>query len=373
MKLIFDCTALSNWTGHATGIQRVVIETGRALCGLLPGTSLGLFDDAGRCLRYDLNVRKAGEEIALVPGDMVVTAGSNWDFPEHHRNLMRLKGRGILIGTLFHDIIPMLLPYSYGPGFSDTYAAWFREALNSSDIAFSNSEHTKQDIIRYASQHGISCPSVFFVRLGDEVPESSEAPSAEILARTSKPYVLSVGTLEYRKNHIVLLNAYRYMLDEQGYEPPTLYIVGKKGWLDHDIEYQIDNDPRLAGRIVVLKGISDADLMCLYQKAMFTVYPSFYEGWGLPVAESLCFGKPCIASSTSSMLEIAPGLVRHAHPLMVNEWADAIHALADDPTELAKAVELIRKGYEKQSWQVTAKAMRNALIERYPALQGAAQ
>lgn len=368
MKLIFDCTSLSNWKGHATGIQRVVIETGRELCRILPRANLGLFDDEGRCLRYDLDTRKVSEEIPLLPGDIVVTAGSNWDYPEHHLRMMRIKNSGLLVGTLFHDIIPMLLPHSYGPGFSDVYAAWFREALSASDVAFSNSEHTKQDIIRYANQNDITCPSVFCIRLGDEVPESSETPSEEIIERTSNRYILSVGTLEYRKNHMILLNAYRYMIDVQAYEPPVLYIVGKKGWLDHDIEYQIDNDPRLTGRIVVLSGVSDADLSLLYQNSMFTVYPSFYEGWGLPVAESLCFGKPCIASGVSSMLEIAPGLVRHAHPLIVNEWVDSIRALADDLEELQKASDLIRCGYVRWSWESTAKAMRDALIGQYPSL-----
>lgn len=368
MKLVFDCTALSNWNGHPTGIQRVVIEIGRELSRILPITKLGFFDEAGRCFRYDLDTQKPRDEISLVLGDMVLTAGSNWDFPEHHKRLVHLKKGGLLVGTIFYDIIPMVLPFSYGPGFQEIYAKWLIDALETSEIGFSISENTKKDIIRYAKKHDISCPPMFCIRLGDDVTESNELPSADVQKKAQKPYILTVGTLEYRKNHIVLLNAYRYMIEEQGYDPPTLYIVGKKGWLDHEIEYQIDNDPRLTGRVNVLRGISDADLLALYQNAMFTLYPSFYEGWGLPVAESLCFGKPCIASGTSSMREIAPGLVRHAHPLMVNEWVVAIRALADNPVELQKDSELIRDGYVRCSWESTAKAIRDVLIGQYPAL-----
>lgn len=373
MKIVFDCTALSNWTGHPTGIQRVVIETGRELCRKLPSANLGLFDASGRCLRYDLDARETGDEINVNASDIVVTAGSNWDYPEHHRKLIALRESGVLIGTVFYDIIPLLFPFSYGPGFSSIYEAWLRESLVISDIAFVISENTGRDVKNYADLHDISCPPVFVVRLGDDVPASDESPSAEIQEKTDRPYILSVGTLEYRKNHIVLLNAYRYMIEVLDYEPPMLYIVGKKGWLDHDIEYQIEHDPRLNGRMAVLKGISDADLQCLYQRAMFTVYPSFYEGWGLPVAESLCFGKPCIASGASSMLEIAPGLVRHAHPLLVNEWVESIRALAGDPAELEMATVMIKARYERKSWQGTAAAMRDALVKRYPILLEEAQ
>jgi glycosyltransferase involved in cell wall biosynthesis len=369
MKLIFDCTPLANWLGHPTGIQRVIIETGSRLCSQLTTATLGLFDGTGRCLTYNLKNRSTGEVIDIKEGDVIIAAGSNWDFPEHQSRLMALQKSGVKIVTLFHDIIPMILPFSYGPGFSEVYKSWFIETLAASDLAFSNSENTRKDIIGYAKSHDLSCPNVHVVRLGDEIPSSGESPSVRIVKETDTPYILSVGTLEYRKNHILLLNAYRYMLDAKGYRPPRLLIVGKKGWLDHDIEYQVENDPRLSGLISILQGVTDADLHHLYVNSMFTVYPSFYEGWGLPVAESLCFGKPCIASGSSSMLEIAPGLVKHADPFILQEWVAAIREFADSPSVLMQATEAVRAGYERVDWSITADSMRDVLLERYPALR----
>lgn len=374
MKLVFDCTSLANWVGHPTGIQRVVIETGSRLCALIPNAALGLFDASGNCLEYDLAHRTTtGVTIDVGLGDVVVTAGSNWDWPEHQRMLVSLQETGVRVATLFYDIIPLLLPHSYGPGFSAIYERWFREAVTMSDLAFSISENTRTDILHYAKANGLPCPDVHTVRLGDEIPSSFEPPSAAILEKTASPYILSVGTLEYRKNHVLLLNAYRYMIDVQGYTPPPLFIVGKKGWLDHDIEYQIENDPRLSGLVSVLKGISDADLQCMYERAMFTVYPSFYEGWGLPVAESLCFGKPCVASGTSSMVEIAPGLVRHAHPLRLDEWVTAIREYAEDSALLIQAADAVRSEYARKGWEGTAASMNEILVSRYPDLLGRAQ
>lgn len=368
MKVIFDCTALASWEGHATGIQRVVIEVGRGLKHCLPAARLGFFSDDGVCLEYNIDLQHVGCSLSVDPGDIVVTAGSNWDYPAHHQVLMVLAKQGVRLSTLFYDAIPILFPYSYGPGFAPIYECWLNESLVTSDFVFAISENTKHDLMKCANLAGIKCPDIFCVRLGDHLSESDDAPSESTLARTAVPFILSVSTLEYRKNHITLLNTYRYMLEEQGYAPPKLYIVGKKGWLDHELEYQVANDPRLAGRIEILQGLSDADLRCLYQRAMFTVYPSFYEGWGLPVAESLCFGKPCIASRSSSMLEIAPGLVRHAHPLLVNEWAEQIQALADNPMLLARETERVQQSYRRTSWQDTAGQMAKALVDRYPQL-----
>lgn len=370
MKVIFDCTALANWVGHPTGIQRVVIEVGGRLCNSLSSGLLGLFDDSGACFQYDIERRQRGESIELCPGDLVITAGSNWDYPVHHARLLALRVGGVKIVPLFYDIIPMILPYSYGPGFTEIYEKWFREALINSDLAFTISESTRKDIINYACVNDLKCPDVYAIRLGDEVPTSSEKPTQRIVEKTAIPYILAVGTLEYRKNHILLLNAYRYMLDVQGYEPPHLLIVGKKGWLDHDIEYQVTNDPQLTGRITILQGVSDADLQYIYQQSLFTVYPSHYEGWGLPIAESLCFGKPCIASCTSSMSEIGPGLVKHAHPLRLDEWVSAIREYCDEPKNLKKAADEIKNNYKRVGWEITATGMLNILARNYPELLG---
>lgn len=369
MKVIFDCTSLANWTGHPTGIQRVVSEIGRELVKYQSDIHLGLFQDDGCCVAYDIETRSASSQVmTLQADDVVVTAGSNWDFPEHHRVLLGLRERGVKLGILFYDVIPCILPFSYGPGFTEIYKNWLIESITACDIAFAISDNTRRDLIDFANQYGVHLPPVTVVRLGDDVPSGGGQPSEEILRKTSEPYILTVGSLEYRKNHIMLLNAWRYMLEEQGYTPPKLYIVGRKGWLDHDIEYQLDNDIRLTGHVEVLKGLSDTDLCLLYENAMFTLYPAFYEGWGLPIAESLCFGKPCIASRSSSMLEIAPGLVRHAHPLLLNEWVEQIRALADNPAELQRECERVRHGYQRTRWNRTALDVYNGLLSRYPQL-----
>lgn len=369
MKVIFDCNILSVSSGNPTGIQRVVLEIGRRLCGVLPSARLGIFDHSGECFVYDLEHRAAGSRIEINRCDIVVTAGPNWDFPTHNSRLLALREQEVKLVPLFYDIIPLIMPFSYGPGFPPIYERWLGEMLANSDISLAISENTRNDLIKYANQRRLRIPSIYPIRLGDNITVSDEEPSTYIHEIVSRPYILSVGTLEYRKNHVLLLNAYRYMIDAQGYRPPPLIIVGKKGWLDHDIVYQAETDPRLNGLVSILQYATDADLCFLYQNAMFTVYPSFYEGWGLPVTESLCFGKPCVASGTSSMLEIAPGLVKHAHPLRLDEWVAVIRDLVDNPDVLRQAKNAILTEYKRASWTDTALQIRKVLQKHYPQLR----
>lgn len=363
--IIFDCTTASFWSGHPTGIHRVIEQLGNELLQQESLAALAVFDEEGLCREYSFKHKELGRVIDLRAGDLVVSAGANWDYPKHHARLMELSQKHVKLGILFHDIIPALLPHSYGPGFPPIYMKWLDESLAACDIAFSNSVNTKRDILAYCKDKGIAAPSVYPIRFGDEISHSDAAPSNEIAAKAQENFILAVGTLEYRKNHVLLLNAYRYMIQDLNYVPPKLYLVGKPGWLGHDIDYQVANDSVLRGHVEVLQGLPDEDLQRLYERAMFTVYPSFYEGWGLPIAESLNYGKVCIASRSSSMTEIAPDLVRYAHPLLLTEWTEQIMFLAKNSDILEAESQKIRSTYERRTWKEAANQLLKAIGDHF--------
>ena len=100
----------------------------------------------------------------------------------------------------------------------------------------------------------------------------------------------------------------------------------------------------------------------LYKRCLFTLFPAIYEGWGLPVAESLKHGKPCISSNTSSMVEIAPHLTRFASPYSIEEWADQIEELLFSPDQLTSETNRICSEYIPTKWTETAKAILNQII-----------
>lgn len=369
MKLIFDCTALASWQGRYTGIPRVISEIGQHLNTLIPRAHLAVLErETENWHSFSLGDTAFGAPLDTRPGDLVFSAGANWDHPEHAAALTRCGAKGLKLGALFYDAIPITHPHTYGPGFGAIYKAWMTQTLSEIECAYTISQNSARDIGDFARLLGLDLGEIGTLRLGDNILSDGGTPSEAVRELATTPLVLTVGTLEGRKNHVTLLNTWRHLLTDQGFEPPNLVIVGRPGWNDCMLEFQVDNDPLLHGRVSVLTDLSDGDLFHLYQNSLFTVYPSIYEGWGLPIAESLGFGKVCVASNTSSMVEIAPGLVRHAHPLMVSEWAAHIRELIENPAMLAAEEARIAAEYSLGTWEQSAAQLAEGLIAQYPDL-----
>ncbi|WP_254223935.1 glycosyltransferase family 4 protein [Burkholderia multivorans] len=355
MAIYFDYTTLARWTGNPTGISRVVQLIGAELAKLDGDVVPVGFSEREELRYYDPSSKSMGGSVCLSRNDIIFSAGANWDVPGLNDCLRRVREEGVRVSILFYDTIPDKFPYFYGPGFPDIYRAWLRDTLSLADFSFSISENTKRDVIEFAERSGLRVPAIKVIRLGDEIHRSdTESMALRSDISNLDKYVLSVGTVECRKNHIVLLNAYRLLASEGKCDLPKLVIVGREGWLDYSIKFQVENDPAVAGKIFVMSDISDSELDYLYKNALFTVYPALYEGWGLPVAESLRYGKQCITSSTSSMMEIAPGLTRFAHPLKVEQWARQIEELYLNSTQLSEETARVVAGYRGTSWMQSA-------------------
>lgn len=368
MKIIYDCTVLDKWIGHATGIQRVVEELGRELVRCMPSAVLGVFDQNGICRAYSLEDRQIGPQIQVVCDDLIFSAGHDWDYLDHFAVIQAHVGRGVRFAVLCYDTIPLKLPFSYSEDFVSSFECWLKITMQTACLMLSISENTRADLAEFANQNNLKLPEIKIVRLGDHLPmvHGSGSATPDIISKAQLPFILSVGTLEFRKNHRILLDAYRFMLEDMKFRPPKLYIVGKQGDLDGGIRRQTEGDVRLQGLVEVLHGVTDTDLHALYQSAMFTVYPSIYEGWGLPVAESLYYGKQCIVSRCSSMLEIAPNFVRFAHPLKVEDWVRNIVELAQCPKTRLCESERIRKGCSVVTWEATAHQAREIFVDLFP-------
>jgi hypothetical protein len=117
-------------------------------------------------------------------------------------------------------------------------------------------------------------------------------------------FVLFVSTIESRKNHIGAFNAWQSLILKHGaHAVPKLVCVGNAGWLNDAVHAKLAASAELRRQVVMLSHISDEDLASLYRNCLFTLYPSHYEGWGLPVTESLSHGKASLISDASSLPE----------------------------------------------------------------------
>jgi glycosyltransferase involved in cell wall biosynthesis len=192
-------------------------------------------------------------------------------------------------------------------------------------------------------------------------PPMTEARCSDQLPPAGS-YVLLVSTIEARKNHHLMFRVWRRLLEELPPEVvPTLVFAGRVGWLVDDLMRQIANADHLDGKLVIVEDPNDAELAALYQGCLFTVFPSLYEGWGLPVTESLAFGKPCLIADRTSLPEAGGDLVRRFDPDNLNDAFSAIRDVILDPKGLALWEQQVRQEFRPVPWTATAEALLAAL------------
>lgn len=143
------------------------------------------------------------------------------------------------------------------------------------------------------------------------------------------PYLLYVGTIEPRKNLLTLLRAYDQMLRSTSHRP-QLALCGGRGWLDDEV-FKLVDDLRLGDQVRFTGYVTDEDLPALYSAAEIFIYPSLYEGFGLPPLEAMACGAPVIASNSSSLPEVVGEAGVKVEPRDYRALAREIAGLLDDP------------------------------------------
>lgn len=289
---------------------------------------------------------------SMHPGDVLLLAGAGWSDPDHVTQVARARRQhGLTVALLVYDIIPALRPEWFDPQQSSRFRNWFDGMLAISDRMLAISAATARDVAAYRAQAGLTAMPVHSVRLGDGLPVAANAVTSDI----DRPYVLFVSTLEIRKNHALLFDVWRrLLLDLEPELVPALVFAGRRGGLTGDLMRQLDASDNLDGHVILRPNATDAEMAALYRGCRFTLFPSLYEGWGLPVAESLAFGRPCLASSESSLPEVGGDLVRYFDPLDPDDCAQAIKAVLADPVGLAEWEARIAREYRPSPWSRTA-------------------
>jgi len=358
MKLYFDYSTMQRWSGNPTGIPRTVYCLAIAMRELYPAMEFVILDDELGQFHY-LHGKPdefvLGDPVNFAEDDVLFSAGAGWAFVCYLEQVRLARSLGVRVFLAFYDLIPSLFPYFYeqGLGFGDYYGVWCKEAFSLCDGAFAISLCTKHDMVSRFDLDESRAKIIRVIRLGEDFSVGAEeAPRAGRFGDVGK-FLLSVGTLEIRKNQVLLLNAYRLLAQQDAVYLPTLVLVGKKGWLDGEIEFQVRNDRILNQFVRVVTDANDHELQWLYENCEFSLFPALYEGWGLPVAESLKAGRVCISSNTSSMPEIAPELTVFASPFSPRDWADAIGELLSKPSQLRVLNEKVRREYAMTTWSST--------------------
>lgn len=316
----------------------------------------------GEALARDLlNFVSSVATVDFQPDDIVCILGAGWYKKDMIAALLRQKNHtDFILVHVIYDFIPVFFPHLFGPGFYEQFTRYLFDVFSVSDHLVAISNSTRNDALLFCEKTGLPVPPIDVIRLGEDFAVTREAECPAGLDNSIE-YILCVGTLEVRKNHQLLYQAYR-LAYEQGCENlPKIVIVGRPGWLVDDLMYILNNDPLINRDFIFLNSATDAELKWLYQHCLFTVYPSLYEGWGLPIAESLSYDKFCIASKTSSMTEIGGDLLEYFSPFDAASCLGLITKYSANKELLIQKEDLIKRYFEKTTWHDTYREFDNIL------------
>ena len=275
-------------------------------------------------------------------GDVIVSMGADWS-GELADELARLRVRsGCRVVTMVYDLIPLNHPHLAFHNDPAFFGEYYERLLRTSDLITCISEQTRRDLLDFASARGVAAPSVVVLRLGEAVATSSEEPQPRA------EFHLWVGTVERRKNLELLYDALR-ILESEGADVPTIVVAGGVGWGVADLLDELSHQSSAASRAIVLLGpVDDATLDRLYRRARSLLFPSSYEGWGLPVREAAIRGCPVAVGDNPAVREATADLVG-ATVLPVDDPGPWARFLAERPPSQPPA--------EHHPWSVTASAL----------------
>lgn len=307
----------------------------------------------------------------VTPGDVLLVLGAPWSHPDYASLIEAHRKRyGIRFALLVHDIIPLRRPEWCDRNLVRLFRSWFKNLLPICDHVFAVSLATAADVEAYAHEQGIVLPtSVVQIPIGsgfgDPTP-TTEGPSANRLPLPGS-YALVVSTIEVRKNHLLLFHVWRRLLDELPIDRvPTLVFAGRVGWLVDDLMQQISNTDYLNGKLLIINNSTDEELAALYRGCLFTLLASFYEGWGLPVTESLTFGKPCFASNRTSLPEAGGELAKYFDPDNLHDAYNMIRGVIEDESVLLRWSTKIQQEFRLVPWTATVESLLSGLGDPLP-------
>lgn len=237
-----------------------------------------------------------------------------------------IRKSGIKSVVTIHDLIFLRHPEFYNWTDTKIYAWKFRQTIKEADHIIAISECTKRDIIHYGHVDPNRITLIY------QSCASRFSPSQPSNSGTNGRYILSVGSIEERKNILLAVKALPYLPDDL-----SLVIVGRHTkYTDKVLEYA--DAHKLTPRVKVLHGVSDDQLPALYAQAEAFVYPSRYEGFGIPIIEAISSGLPVVAC-TGSCLEEAGG-------------PDSLYVDPDDEKVMANAIRQVLRGAEGREQRI---------------------
>jgi len=254
------------------------------------------------------------------PGQPVFVVASS-----HHLGrasaLTRLRhSLGVRTVCLIHDLLALDYPEYFWRGWESRYQNLSSNLARYFDGVITNSEATTQSLRTYLHSEPLR-PAIRTALLGSRVfprtKTGNDHPAPE------RPYFVIFGTIEPRKNHLLLLNLWARLASTMP-QPPRLLVIGARGWENEQVLDMLERSRRLRGLVEEHNGLSDVEVGPLLQGARALLMPSFAEGFGLPLAEALASGVPAICSDLPVFREFGHDVPEYLDPLDLKAWGEAV-------------------------------------------------
>lgn len=306
--------------------------------------------------------------IVFQPGDVCLSLSASWGIHRYGATIAENKARyDFKCVSMIYDLIPTLYPQWMTPGVSHVVTLWVRQQIRNADVILTISNFQKEEITKYIQDERLPSKSIEVVRLGDNPnffggkATGSSLPLPRLVP--DRKFTVCVSTLDIRKNQGVLYQVWRRLAEDLGDKCPQLLLIGTPHLHVTDLLYQIRHD-RLINRLIIpLNGITDEELAWYYKHCLFTLYPSVYEGWGLPISESLAVGKYCIAGDRTSLPEAGGDFIDYFDPLDIPACYRLIRRAIEDPEYVKMRETNIRENYKPYPWRNTAQSISKIVDE----------
>ncbi|MCJ2014096.1 glycosyltransferase family 4 protein [Methylobacterium sp. J-076] len=254
--------------------------------------------------------------------------------------------RDVRAAFFVHDVIPITHPEYGRAGEAARHEARMRTVGRHAAAILVNSEDTGARTLGLLDAWGFPRPPVAVGHLGVEPAFGREGARLTL----PRPTFLACGTIESRKNHLLLFQLWRVLAERHGARTPRLVVVGRRGWEAESAIDMLERCPGVRAHVIEASGLSTHGLAALMRSCTALLMPSFTEGYGIPVVEAAASGLPVVASDIPAHREIAQGLALFRDPLDGPGWLAAIESLAEPGSPGRAALAGHLDGYRPPDW-----------------------
>ncbi|MEI9930861.1 MAG: glycosyltransferase [Rhizomicrobium sp.] len=296
-------------------------------------------------------------------GSVLLNLGTSWWLQNYFLNVRLAKSLyGIRYVPFVHDFIPVMAPEHCVSDLRQDFITWAIGAFDHADFFLVNSKATLADLQTVGEKLGYGPREVAVITLDadfrrtltdDAVLMDIGDPASYLhkLSLESGKYVLFVSTIESRKNHIAAFSVWLNLIKKHGIKNvPKLVCVGNPGWLNDAAYAKLRASELLSEHVLMLSKIPDSALALLYENCVCTLYPSSYEGWGLPVTEALCYGKVPIVSNVSSLPEAGGEFAVYFDPGSEKDLLETVERVVYDDEFRTQREQKISEGFRARGW-----------------------